>query len=82
MNGFDMIGPRFVPVMRLGSDVLAGHRQVLDSGHGKVLSVPIFDPVIGRTSLLPFDDVVRDWKGNALGELTSPVQGKQSLRRW
>jgi len=65
------IGPRFVPVMRIGSDICtADSRGVYSPG----LS-------IGRVSGLPFDSTVKDIHGNAVGKVED-IAGRSVLQRW
>ena len=76
------LGPRFTPVARTGNDVFVGRHLTFGEGAGKVVGPPVFDLKIGSVSPLPFLNTVTDARGNKIGELTTPIQGRQSLKRW
>jgi len=82
MNLCDLIGPRSIPVRvdHLG-DVFAGRHWLVESGHGKVKSPPIFDLKVGHKGPCPFDNFVKDFNGNIVGRLTGPITDR-TLERW
>lgn len=79
MNNFnDFLGPRSVDVMVRGNDVFAGTRQVIDTGHGKVLSVPIYNNRIGILKR----NTVYDTLGRKIGDLDGAFFGTPKMIRW
>ena len=79
MDTKDFFGPRFIDVAQRGNDIFAGRRWIDPSGRP---GAKIFDRHIGTTSCLPFDDIVRDWKGSKIGVLKELPGGIKTLRRW
>ena len=78
----DLVGPRFIDIDVRGDKVFEGSHCVVDNGHFKTLGPKLFNLEIGRVSPLPFDNTVRDLKGNKIGVLESGPSGIKTLRRW
>jgi len=81
-NPMDFLGPRFVDGDVRGDKVFEGSRCVVDDGHFKTLGPKLFNIEIGRVSPLPFDNTVKDLKGNKIGVLESGPGCIKTLRRW
>ena len=78
--GFD-IGPRLVPVMRIGNDVLGATRPTSTGSGVENITVPLFTRHVGALSGLPFDNTVKDARGRDLGTIET-VGNHISLKRW
>jgi len=82
LPGMFDLGPRSIPVLRDGNEVLAGRNFVVRDGPIEIVGPPIFDIPIGHMSPLPFDKTVRDGLGREIGKLEGGIIGPHTLLRW
>lgn len=78
----DFMVPRFTDVMVRGNDAYGGCQKVIDNGHFKTLSVPVYSTKIGTVSNTSSGNMVNDVLGRKIGNLEGGIWGPHTLRRW